>query len=96
MFRGLESEGMGLPGDVATHIEVQASPPAYPHALRSHQTPTMHRGVNTMFTAGHRGAWLGSPAYGNIFPSPLPCPWLQRTPLAGLVCVYSDPPYIVW
>ena len=45
---------MGLPGDVATHIEVQASPAAYPHALRSHHTPTTHRGVNATFTAGPR------------------------------------------
>ena len=50
---------MGLPGDVATHKEVQASPPAYPHALRSRHTPTMHQGVNVTFTAGPRGYSAG-------------------------------------
>ena len=59
--KGLESELMGLPMDVATHIEIglQASPASWPCAPRSHHTPTIRRGVNATFTQGYwEPGWL--------------------------------------
>ena len=90
--QGLESELMWLPRGVATHIEVRASPAAYPCAPCSHHTPGMHRGVNVTFTAGRWGAWLASPGQGIVPLSPLPCSCSLSRQLGGLMSHQTHPP----
>ena len=59
-------------------------------------TPTMHRGVKAHVHRGRWGAWLASPSWGNVPPSPLPCSCLHRGQLVGSVSVHTDHPYFVW
>ena len=100
LLQGLESEGMGLPRHVSSGATCVGFTAAHhcslpiPTILR--HTPTMHRGVKADVHRGRWGAWLASPSWGNVPPSPLPCSWSHRTYLGGFMGPYTHLPYIVW
>jgi len=100
LLQGLESEGMGLPRDVssgATYVGFTAAHHCtLPIPTILCHTPTMHRGVKAHVHRGRWGAWLASPSWGNVPPSPLPCSCLHRGQLVGSVSVHTDHPYFVW
>ena len=95
-----ESELMGLPRDVSSGATCVGFTAAHhcalpiPTILR--HTPTMHRGVKADVHRGRWEAWLASPSWGNVPPSPLPCSWSHRTYLGGFMGPYTHHPYIVW
>ena len=99
LFQGLESELMGLPRDVSSGATCVGFTAAHhcalpiPTTLR--HTPTIHRGVKADVHRGRWGAWLASPSWGNVPPSPLPCSWSHRTYLGGFMGPYTHHPYIV-
>ena len=98
LYKGLESEGMGLPRDVFSGATCVGHTAAHPVcADSSHHTdhtPNMHRCVKAVVNRGRRGAWLASPDLGNAPPSPLPCSCFHRGQLVWYVSVHTDHPYL--
>ena len=85
----MKTELRGLPRDLPTHAMCVDS--MAPRPVRCCTVPYTEHAPRCENGRSQRMMGIGwpSPWQGNVPPSPLPCPWPQRTPLAGLGCVYT-------
>ena len=93
--KGLESGVMGLPWDVATHIEVEGFTSSM--STCSSFTPYSNHtsGCECDVRIGRRGAWLASTGQGNVPLSPLPCSYSHRRQPGVLMSLQTHHPYKV-
>ena len=94
--KGLESEVMGLPWDVATHIEVTDFTSCLPTCSTFTPSSNHTSGCECDVCTGRRGAWLASPGQGNVPLSPLPCSCPLRRQPGVLMSLQTQHPYKVW